>query len=682
MSRPAPMLASVGRALPTGEGWVFEPKYDGIRVLAFADPTAVALVSRNGLVKTRQFPEIAEALRDRAGSVGRPFVLDGEIVALDGSKPARFQQLQRRMHVTDRSAIAAHRRTTPVALMAFDLLLDGKRSLVAEPWRVRRRHLAALLHPPDRKGVLRLSDVSEDGEAMLQRARERGDEGIMAKRADAPYAMGRRSRDWLKLKIERQQEFVIGGWTEPRPSREHIGAILLGIHDDKGRLVYAGHTGSGFTRASLREVYERLAPLEQPNSPFVTTPRTNETAHWVHPSVVAEIKFNEWTSDGRLRQPVFLGLRDDKDAREVVREPDSIPSATSETSKKKRGSTRRATRSAASVERPARKRGNPRRTKLPSRTVHAIVDRIAAIETDNGNGTLTLPDGVLELTNLGTVFFPKTGTTKGDLLRYYARVSPVLLPAIADRPLVMKRFPNGVTGKAFYQQRAPESVPEGVRVECVSDEGMTTQRRIIGGNLATLLYVAQLGAISIDPWHSRVQSIPFADYSVIDLDPGPRATFARVVDVALAVKEVLDELGLRGIAKTSGASGLHVVLPLPERVPNEAARMLAELVATRVADRHPRIATVTRSVADRPRATVYVDYLQNIRGKTVAGVYSVRAQERPYVSAPLMWDEVERGLDPTAFTIDTMPSRIADVGDLWARAMRRPNRLDQVLDRE
>src|SRR5215218_7305112 len=247
-------------------------------------------------------------------------------------------------------------------------------------------------------------------------------------------------------------------------------------------------------------------------------------------------------------------------------------------------------------------------------------------------------------------------------MRYYVAVAPYILPAIQDRALVLKRFPNGIKGMAFYQQKAPDEAPPSVRVEEVRDEGIETQRRLVGGDLATLLYIVQLGAVSVDPWHSRVQALEYADYSIIDLDPGPKATFARVIQVARAVKEVLDELGLRAVPKTSGASGIHIVVPLGPRVPNDSARMVAELVATAVADRHPKEATIVRAVKERPPATVYVDYLQNIRGKTVAGVYSARANKGATVSTPLSWDEVDSRLSPSKFTIDNVPARIAKVG--------------------
>lgn len=332
---------------------------------------------------------------------------------------------------------------------------------------------------------------------------------------------------------------------------------------------------------------------------------------------------------------------------------------------------------------PSARSTNSSRLRLPSaRELASLVRELEAVEAAGGESVLALPTGTLTVSSLDKVFFPDGGQTKGALMRYYVRVAREILPAIADRPLVMKRYPNGVAGKAFYQQRAPADAPGSVRVQRVSDVGMTPQNKLIGGDLATLLYLVQLGAISVDPWHSRVQSVTTADFAIIDLDPGPKASFARVVDVAVAVHEELDALGLRAVPKTSGASGIHIVLPLPEGVPNDGARMIAELVATRVADAYPRIATIERSVGERRPGTVYVDFLQNIRGKTVAGVYSARATPEATVSTPLRWDEVAKGLDPRDFTIDNVPERIREVGDLWGECMRTPNSLDSLGGRQ
>lgn len=331
-----PMLARMATEVPQGDDWVFEPKYDGIRVLALVSRGTVALVSRNGNDKTGQFPEIARAVLALAARAGRELVLDGEIVAssagTNGDRAlARFQALQGRVHARDAIAVARQAEESPVTLIVFDLLVDGGDVVIDEPWLARRDRLERLITPPgDRPddSRVRLSEVYREvsGTELLAQARRAGWEGIMAKQPWAPYEPGVRSRAWLKLKAEHRQEFVVGGYTEPRNSREHLGALLLGYYQD-GRLVYAGHAGGGFTRASLRHMAERLTPLERATSPFTTTPRTNERAHWVEPRVVVEVRFNEWTGDGRLRQPVYVGVREDKDARDVVREPSTIADA-------------------------------------------------------------------------------------------------------------------------------------------------------------------------------------------------------------------------------------------------------------------------------------------------------------------------------------------------------------------
>ncbi|HEU4993657.1 MAG TPA: DNA ligase D [Gemmatimonadaceae bacterium] len=693
MNRPVagmfqPMLASPGKEVPGGDDWVFEPKYDGIRIIALVTPDQLALLTRNGIDKFRQFPEIVQGLRELSRKRSRNLVLDGEIVALDThGEPARFQELQGRMHLLDESAVEHRSGAAPAALVVFDILVDGDELLVDEEWHERRKRLERVMRavPASAKQVLRLSVVAErKPDAMLKEAEEHGWEGIMAKRRDAKYEPGRRVRHWQKLKLENRQEFVIGGWTEPRATRQHFGTLLLGYYDDKGNLIYAGHSGGGFSNALLGEISKKLKKIERKQSPFSTTPKTNERAHWTEPRYVAEVKFNEWTTSGMLRQPIFLGLRDDKDPRSVVREP---LSATQSSSK-------RAGRSAADAPDPAddppvkprartRTGGKKSRASYPHAegghaTSATVVAQLRAAP-DAAQASLQIDSSTrLAITNLGKIFFPAAKVTKGELMQYYAEVSPYLLPALADRPLVLKRWPNGILADAFYQQKAPDKVPPGIRVEEVADEGIDTQRRLIGGDLATLLYLIQLGAVSTDPWHSRVQSIADADYSIVDLDPGPKATFKRVVQVARWVKEELDELGLHAVPKTSGASGIHIVLPLPPGASYELSRTLAELVARAVNEKHPKETTVKRAVSTRPQDAVYVDYLQNIRGKTVASVYSARAETHASVSTPLKWTELTNDLDPRDFTIENVPKRLKRVGDLWASGMRRPNRLPGI----
>ena len=676
-----PMYASVGSTVP-GEGWTFEPKYDGVRVLAFVTPDDVRLVTRNGKDKAEQFPEIVDALSAIATKKKKVFVLDGEIVALIDGDAGRFQELQSRMHVKESHIIARHRSSSPAALILFDVLAAGDDVLLREPWSKRRARLLKEISKSTGDQIRITESIEGNGEKMLALARKQGWEGIIAKRIDSVYEPGNRSRSWLKLKIEFRQEFVVGGFTEPRNSRQHIGALLLGYYD-RDRFIYVGHTGGGFTGAGLAEMYRKLAPLEQSTSPFEEVPKTNERAHWVKPKIVVEVKFSEWTSDGKLRQPIYLGTRDDKKAGEVGRESSSMQkkgAAKKTTEKSSRASASKSkARRRIYAQRTLESDGQAKRAKRGKVRTDAVVAQIDEIRGESGSGKLEIERGVsLDVSNLNKVFFPKKKLTKGDLLHYYATIAEFILPVMADRPLVLKRFPNGVTGPSFFQQNAGET-PEVVRTETIHTQGGSTNIRFVGGDLATLLYTIQLGAVSVDPWHSRVQSLDNADYTIIDLDPGPRAPFSRVVEVARWAKEVMDNLGLNGALKTSGSSGLHIYIPLPPKTPNEAATLVAQIVATRVAEDHPKVATIERFVKARGATQVYVDYLQNIIGKTVAGAYSARAKPDATVSTPLEWDELTEDLDPREFTIETAPARFAEVGDIWNTQMKKKNSLRALV---
>lgn len=647
-----PMYASVGSEIPGG-GWTFEPKYDGIRVLAYGTSTDVMLITRNGKDKALQFPEIVAALKKLSSHTRRSMVLDGEIVALIGGEPARFQELQGRMHVKESRLIARHSSATPAALILFDILMDGDDVLIREPWSDRRARLLKRVGKRVSTQLRVTESIEGDGEKMLAEARRQGWEGIIAKRIDSRYEPGIRSRSWLKLKIEFRQEFVVGGYTEPRNNREHIGALLLGYFD-RDRFIYVGHTGGGFTRKGLEEMCNRLKPLERKTSLFEETPKTNEKAHWVKPEIVVEVKFNEWTADRRLRQPIFLGVRDDKGAKEVSLEPTSVQK------KSARGG------------RVGKARGKT--------DTKSLLEALTAIEEKGGDGSLDFGGGKkLKVSNLEKVFFPKEKYTKGDVMRYYTRIADSILPTIQDRPLVLKRFPNGIDGESFYQQKASETTPPGVRVEIIETDGGEKQPRYVGGDLLTLLYTIQLGAISVDPWHSRVQSLEYADYTIIDLDPGPRANFGRVIQVARWAKEVIDGFGLHAGIKTSGSSGLHIYLLLPPKTPNEAATLVAQMIATKVVDAHRKETTIERFVKARGAAMVYVDYLQNIQGKTVAGPYCVRAKPGATISTPLKWTELTDGLDPRAFHLGNAAERFERIGDIWNEAMRKKNSLRALV---
>ncbi|MEO7192170.1 MAG: DNA ligase D [Vicinamibacterales bacterium] len=676
-----PMLASLEEPPLAATGLIYELKYDGIRALADVRPPrsaggkpAVALYSRNGREKHAQFPAIVGALEAIARDLPGPVLLDGEIVAMDPKGgPLGFQHIQGRIHLTASRDVLAAEQAQPAAFIVFDLLRDGDEDLRPEPLAARRLRLQARIRPSAAlRRLVRLSEIAtDDGGALMKRARDEQWEGLIAKDGQSVYRSGRRTPAWRKMKLLKQQEFVIGGWTEPRQTRHHFGALLVGYFDAAKKLRWAGSVGTGFNQAELDRVAGLLQKVEVPRSPFDQVVKTAERAHWVRPKLIAEVRFTEWTSDGLLRQPVYLGLRTDKKAADVVRE---IPPA----------ALKLATPAAPRPSRPAvasasapRKRTAKRATADDGRAVASgltpLIDRLTELESARRNGELTLPDGtVIAVTNLAKLFWPTLGLTKGDLMRYYVTVAPLLLPLVDDRPLVMKRFPNGVGTPAFYQQRHPEAVPAGVRrmvlpaaIEPITEDG--PRDRLIGGSLATLLYMTQLAAISQDPWFSRVDDPLHPDFVAIDLDPGDGTTFATVIDVARWVKDELDRHRIPGYPKTSGASGLHIYIPLPKATTYDTGQLLCQMIATLVAHAHPRAATVERMVKKRQTGTVYVDYLQNILGKTIATAYSARASDYAGVSTPLRWEEIRKGLDPREFTIRTAPARFAETGDLWRR---------------
>jgi bifunctional non-homologous end joining protein LigD len=692
-----PMLAMLEDAPLQDPHLIYEPKYDGIRALVLVEPApgartaTVRIWSRLGNDKTDQFPEIVEALKAFGRTLKAGVLLDGEIVALDRSgQPTGFQHLQGRVHLMrlqeDDVRIASGH---GVAFIAFDILRDGEKDLRSLPLVTRRARLERVLKNVG-SPLIRLSDFQPgDGTALYHNAVKEGWEGLIAKRADSPYRSGKRSSDWRKLKIVRRQEFVIGGWTEPRQSRSHFGALLLGVYD-KGTLTYVGHTGTGFTEAELTRLSKLLRKLERRTCPFVNCPKTNERPHWIEPKLVAEVKFTEWTADGRLRHPVYLGLRDDIDPLTIRREPAPtlhptsmrIASAGPVPPVIRHSSEETSTRHPSARRRPGADHHKPAPSFKLTQALEKLTEEIRALEQDRHSGVLQLPNGDrLEVGNLDKVFWPGLKITKGELMRYYVQVSPVLLPVVQDRPLVMRRFPNGIKGKAFYQQRAPAKVPPGVRIESLPDD-TEVPSRLIGGSLTTLLYMTQLAVISQDPWFSRVQALDMADYVALDLDPMPGVTWSHVCDVARWAHEELDRFGVPGFPKTSGASGLHIYIPLRPGTPYEPGRIFCQMIATIVAHKHPSVATVARSVHARGR-TIYVDYLQNIRGKTLATAYSARASDFAGVSMPLTWKEVDDGVRPQDFTIRTALPRLQALGDLWA-ACRTSSGIDlqAVLEKQ
>jgi bifunctional non-homologous end joining protein LigD len=475
----------------------------------------------------------------------------------------------------------------------------------------------------------------------LKQATAENWEGLMVKLARSPYRTAKRSPEWLKHKLNKQDEFVVVGWTDPGGTREHFGSLVLGAHDN-GSLRYAGEVGTGFKASELERVMQMLRRLETPTCPLNPKPKilsAKGTPHWVRPQLVAQVRYSEITDDGRLRHPAYLGLRDDKLPTEV-----RLPKA----------------------ERPPVAKAAIKSSLPSTKDIDAIVEQLDFLEKARKNGRITLPDGdTLEVTNLQKIFWPKIKKTKGDLIRFYTRISPYILPVIDNRPLVMKRLPNGVEGPSFYQHRAPEPVPSGIRIETLPNDDVPA--RLIGGSLKTLLYMAQLASISMDPWFSTMDDLDSADQVAIDLDPQPGATFSQILDCAEWVEEELDRVTIDGFPKTSGSEGLHIYIPLPPGTPYEAGMLFCQIIATMVAAKHPKVATVERMVRRRKDGTVYVDYLQNIQGKTLACAYSARGSAFAGVSTPLTWKEVRQRPKPQDFTIDTIQPRLKKTGDLWEK---------------
>ncbi|HUQ87871.1 MAG TPA: DNA ligase D, partial [Vicinamibacterales bacterium] len=607
------MLATLPAQTPslTDKAYVYEPKVDGIRaiveVLPASSKPSVRFWSRNGNEKTTQFPDIVEAIATWLAKITAPIVLDGEIVALDEEmRPASFQRLQHRIHVTVPGFNSKKKILSPdeqpVAFIAFDLLRDGDADLRNLALIDRRKKLEALFekHEPPESEIVRLTPQAVgDGNALLKQAHDENWEGLMVKLARSPYRTAKRSPEWIKHKLNKQDEFVVVGWTDPGGTRMHFGSLILGAHD-KGGLRYAGEVGTGFKGSELERVMKMLRKLESPTCPLNPKPKllsAKGTPHWVRPQLVAQVRYTEITDDGRLRHPAYLGLRDDKSAIEV-----SLPKA----------------------EPPAVAHVVVNNSIPSAKDIKAIVEQLDFLEKARKNGRVKLPDGdFVEVTNLHKIFWPAINRTKGDLIRFYARISPFILPVVNNRPLVMKRLPNGVDGPSFYQHRAPEPVPSGVRIETLPNDDVPA--RLIGGSLKTLLYMAQIASISMDPWFSTMDDLDSADQVAIDLDPQPGATFSQILDCAEWAGEELDRVKIDGFPKTSGSEGLHIYIPLPPGTPYEAGMLFCQIIATMVAAKHPRVATVQRMVKRRKDGTIYVDYLQNIQGKTLACAYSARA---------------------------------------------------------
>jgi len=614
-----PMLAETREQPFSKPGWLFELKLDGYRVRAGREQGAARLLTRKGNDIAAAFPEIARAL------VALPFegfILDAELVVPDEAGRPSFQRLQNRAKVSRALEVRRAAVESPAVLYVFDLLAFEGYDLRPLPLEQRK----ALLEPiVPRVGPIKyLSHFEKDGAALYEQVVKMGLEGIVAKRADAPYRAGR-SANWLKIRADRTDDFVVVGFTRPKGSRSGFGALDLGAYQD-GNLVYAGRVGSGFTAEQLKEVSAVLERSVRP-TPAFSGPVPQDAGHtWVEPTLIAEVRYKEWTDEGLLRQPVFVRFRDDKPMTEIA--------------KRDVGGEMRDAEPPVAIAHPA------------SRLSHAEV----------------------KFSNLDKVFWPDEGYTKGDLIEYYRAVSQWMLPYLADRPLVLTRFPDGINGKSFFQKDAPEYAQAFVRTVTIwSEDSQRELDYFVCDNESSLLYIANMAAILLHVWSSRVATLETPDWCILDLDP-KEAPFTDVVTVAKAVRALCDDIGLPTGIKTSGSTGLHVLIPLGRQVTYEQSRTLGGLLARVIAAQLPDIATVTRQVQKRG-GKVYLDYVQNGHGRLLVAPFSVRPLPGAPVSTPLAWREVTPRLDIRAFTIRTVPARMKKLKDdpLWPVLEHQPD---------
>lgn len=639
------MLCETADAPFSKPGWIFELKMDGYRVLAEKDGAEVRLRSRNGNDLTRSFPELARSI------AALPFshvIIDGEVVALDEAGRPSFGRLQQRARISRPIDVRRAEVELPVSFFAFDLLALGPFDLRALPLLKRKALLKQVV--PTVGAVRYLDHIEQEGKGFYEQVERMGLEGLVAKRADSPYRSGR-SPSWLKLRAAKTADLVVIGFTAPKGSRAAIGAFHVGHYVD-GRLRYCGRVGSGFTDKALEVLREELEAERRKTPPAIGIPGDAKGSTWVEPRRVAEVRFTEWTKEGLLRQPVFVRWREDKAPQECVADASDAGPVSG-----KRG--RRRTGVGASAGRGhAPPTPRPADTTPPARAGRKTGQPNHLTDQPPGRPTAQPPGRIpILLTNLTKTYWPEDQYTKGDLVEYYRAISPWLLPYLRDRPVVLTRYPDGIHGKSFYQKDAPPSTPDWVRTEPIwSEDAGREIRYIVCDDLDTLLFLANLGSIPLHLWPSRVGSLEQPDWCVVDLDP-KEAPFSDVITIAKALHQLCDDAGLPVCIKTTGKSGLHVMIPLGGQCTWEETKNLGELLARLVIREHGKIATITRTIRSRG-AKVYLDYLQNRRGQLIAAPFCVRPEVGAPVSMPLLWKEVGGKLDPKQFTIQNAPARM------------------------
>jgi bifunctional non-homologous end joining protein LigD len=624
-----PMLATLVDQPFDGPDWIYEIKWDGYRVISYLNKGKVEMRSRNNL----SFNEKFDVIRDALEQWDIKAVLDGEIVALDEQGYANFQQLQNVL----KNKAAAH-----LVYYVFDILWYDGKDLTQLPL-LERKEILKSIFPKKNHRILYSDHIVEKGIDFLATAVHHGLEGVMAKKIDSIYEVGARSGNWLKMKNNHRMEAIIAGFTLPRRSRKFFGAVILGRYEGK-KLVYIGHSGSGFSDKDLKEMSKKFQALITDKCPFQTIPHTNQPATWLKPELVCEVKFSEWTKDKILRHPIFAGLREDKHA-------------SNEKNVKMVNAPKNAAKKA-----PARRSG----TALP--------------QADNADEQIMKIGGrELKFTHLNKIYWPKEKYTKRDLLNYYHEIAPYILPYMLDRPQSLNRHPNGIAGPNFYQKNTAGKVADWISTYRFDSESRGAIDFMVCTGEASLLYMASLGCIEMNPWHSRTAAPHHPDWCVIDLDPDNNP-YDQVVTVALVIKGLLDEMKVPAFCKTSGATGMHIYIPLKAKYTYDQSRMLARFIVE-IAHKDERIASFTsleRTPAKRKKK-IYLDFLQNREIQTLAAPYSVRPRPGATVSTPLHWEELKKGLKPEKFTMRNIFSRLKDEGDLFKPVLGKGIDLEKTI---
>ncbi len=599
------MLAKLHDGAFDDPEWIYEIKWDGYRAIAEVNKKEPRLYSRNGLSFKTDYPVVYEALQQ----IKKNIVLDGEIVALDAEGKPSFQLLQQ----------YAKDNTIPICYYVFDCLYLNGKSLEDKPLLERKEILRKNIKDSD---VIRYCDhVAERGKDFFEAIKQQGMEGMIAKRADSTYAEHSRSNDWLKVKNVIMEEAVIAGYTEARGSRKHFGALVLGVYK-RNKLVYIGHTGTGFDTQTLKDLYQQLQPLVTDKSPFDVKIPVNAPVTWLKPKLVCNLKFTEITDEGHRRHPVFMGLRIDKAATEVHEEvKDDDPTDTEN-----------------------------------------ITDKPATMETTKGTGAKKV-----EITHPDKIFFPDEGYTKGDVVAYYEAIYPHIIKYMKDRPESLLRMPNGIKEQGFFHKDAGLKGPSWLKsIPLYSESAEKEVNYIICNDKPTLLYLANLGCIEMNPWNSRLKNLDKPDYIVMDIDPSDNNTFEQVIDTAKVIKQILDKAGAPSFPKTSGATGIHIYVPLGGKYTYDQGKEFAHMIAILAQEQLPDFTSLERSLKKRGKDHIYIDYLQNRKGQTLSCAYSLRPKPGATVSTPLEWKEVKSGLHPSDFNIKNIFKRIEKKGDLFS----------------